>query len=126
MVVIKQAVERLDDLETSYGQVLVRLGSIHARNRDFCTDNFALFTDALLYIWKQRLQDKLTEEGLQAWRVLFHYINAKLQEGFSGVVATQCPYSDSEAVTGLNNGTENHHHHHPPHEGNDVEQTEIW
>ena len=102
MVVIKQAVERLDDLETSYGQVLVRLGSIHARNRDFCIDNFALFTDALLYIWKQRLQDKLTEECLQAWKLLFHYVNGKLQEGFG---YTQCPHMHTS--TGLKNGTEN-------------------
>ncbi len=55
-MVIKQAVERLDNLEASYAQVLVRLGSMHTRNRDFCTENFAIFTDALLYIWKQRLQ----------------------------------------------------------------------
>ena len=101
MVVIKQAVERLDDLETSYGQVLVRLGSIHARNKDFCKDNFALFTDALLYIWKQRLQDKLTEECLHAWKLLFHYVNGKLQDGFGD---TQCPRIHTS--TGLKNGTD--------------------
>ena len=118
MVVIKQAVERLDDLETSYAQVLVRLGSIHARNQDFCTDNFALFSDALIYIWKQRLQDKLTEEGLQAWRLLFRYINAKLQEGFGD---SRCPHVTS--VSGLKNGTGRSL---PYDEAREIQQTDIW
>lgn len=90
MVVIKQAVEKIDDPEKSLGQVLVRLGALHTDNKDFCICNMALFTESVLYIWRQRLTDKLTEEGLNAWRILFNYINQKLQEG---VDVSHCPHT---------------------------------
>lgn len=91
MVVIKQAVERIDDPHSSYGQVLISLGAWHSGNEDFCVCNIALFMDSVLYVLRQRLKDGATPQTLAAWETLFRYICDKLQEGFG---VSECAHSD--------------------------------
>ena len=58
MTVVKQAVERLDNIDESYASVLLRLGIRHSANISFCSDNFKLFTQAMLYIWQYNLKGR--------------------------------------------------------------------
>ena len=58
MAVVKQAVERLDNMEDSYSSVLIRLGVRHSANIAFCSENFKLFTQSMLYIWQYYLKGK--------------------------------------------------------------------
>ena len=82
MLVIRQAVERLDCLEVSYSQVLLYVGARHQENKQFCIDNFSLFRDSILFIWKRVLRDKFTPHVRDAWQILLDYINAGLRCGF--------------------------------------------
>ncbi len=82
MVVVKQAVERLDNMEESFAPVLIKLGARHSVNADFSAEYFAVFIQSMLYIWKSVLKDKMTPECTVAWRTLFSYIMLRLQQGF--------------------------------------------
>ena len=59
MTVVKQAVERLDNMEESYSSVLTRLGVRHSANIAFCSEYFKLFTQSMLYIWQYNLKGKI-------------------------------------------------------------------
>ena len=81
-MVVKQAVERLENMEESFAPVLIKLGARHSANVDFSADNFTVFIKSLLYIWKSVLKDKMTPECTVAWKTLFGYIMLRLQQGF--------------------------------------------
>lgn len=53
---MKQAVEHLDNMEESYSSVLICLGIRHSTNMSFCSNNFKLFTQSMLYIWQCNLK----------------------------------------------------------------------
>ncbi len=82
MLVIKQGIERLDHLEVSYSPALLYIGAKHRDKQKFCVDNFGLFRDSILFIWKQVLRDKWTTQAQQAWETLLDYIIAGFKAGF--------------------------------------------
>ena len=82
MQVIRQAVERLDFLDVSYSPALLYVGARHQENKQFCIENFWLFKDSILYIWRQVLREKFTQKTEEAWIVLLDYIIGGLAAGF--------------------------------------------
>ncbi len=82
MMVIKQAVERLDYLEVSYSPALLYVGARHQENKQFCIENFWLFKDSILYIWRQVLREKFTAKTEEEWISLLDFIIAGLTAGF--------------------------------------------
>ena len=82
MLVIKQAVERLDRLEVSHCPALLHIGFKHKDKQDVCAEHFHLFKDSIVYIWKHVLKEKLLPDVLEAWEVLLDYIILGLTYGF--------------------------------------------
>ena len=82
MMVIKQAVERLDCLEASYSHALLHVGAKHRNYKEFCIENFSLFKESILFVWKQVLKEKLLPDGQEAWETLLDYIILGLSYGF--------------------------------------------
>ncbi len=82
MAIVKQTVDRLDNLEESFTPVLLQLGAMHSYKANFSADNFSVFLESLLFTWDSVLMDKMTPECTVAWRTVFSYIMAKLHQGY--------------------------------------------
>ncbi len=83
MVVIKEAVYSLDELDITFGPALIGLGRRHPVGVRFTTEYNVLFIQTVLSVWKSVLRDKMTTEATIAWHILFEYILIHLKQGRS-------------------------------------------
>ena len=83
MVVIKEAVYSLNELDVTFGPALIGLGRRHPVNVRFSTEYNVLFIQAVLSVWKSVLQAKMSTEATIAWHILFEYILIHLKQGRS-------------------------------------------
>ena len=80
--VLETAVKCVDELQNDMSPMLLELGKRHFNFQGFLPKYWSLVPRAVLYVWRDELQDQYTPEVPEAWLALLRFIMKKLKIGY--------------------------------------------
>lgn len=86
MEVVDLLVRNVESLETDVDMSLLSLGAKHATFKDFGTEYFTIYSNALLSVWEFTLGEEYSPEIHDSWQAVFEYIRLALTHGYESVV----------------------------------------